>query len=185
MSLKNVSLDINFVRSQFPAFKDPLSQKWSFFENAGGSYVPQTVIDYLTKFMVSTKVQPYADYDMSKIAGEQMDKSIEVFTKMINANQNEILVGSSTTLNMYVLSKALNYLLKPGDEVIVTNQDHEANISPWIRLKESGAVIKEWSINNSTAELDIDKFKSLLSNKTKIVAVTHCSNIVGSLFGGT
>ncbi len=181
MSLKNVSLDINFVRSQFPAFKDPLSRKWSFFENAGGSYVPKTVIDYLTKFMVSTKVQPYAEYDMSKIAGDQMDKSIDVFTQIINAKKNEILVGSSTTLNMYILSKALSYLLKPGDEIIVTNQDHEANISPWLRLKENGLIIKEWKINISSAELEIDQLKSLLSNKTKIVAVTHCSNIVGSV----
>ena len=158
MSLKNVSLDINFVRSQFPAFKDPLSQKWSFFENAGGSYVPQTVIDYLTKFMVSTKVQPYADYDMSKIAGQEMDKSIDLFRQMINADKNEILIGSSTTMNLYVLANALKYSLQDGDEIIVTNQDHEANISPWRRLKENGAIIKEWKIKDN-GELDIDDFK--------------------------
>ena len=58
MSLENISLDINFVRKQFPAFKDPLCKDWSFFENAGGSYVPKTVIDRLNNFMTSTKVQP-------------------------------------------------------------------------------------------------------------------------------
>ena len=79
MSLENISLDIDFVRSQFPAFTDQLSKKWSFFENAGGSYVPQTVIDNLIKFMISTKVQPYAEYDMSKIAGNQMDEAIKLF----------------------------------------------------------------------------------------------------------
>jgi len=181
LSLENISLDIDFVRSQFPAFKDPLCKDWAFFENAGGSYVPQTVIDHLNKFMTSTKVQPYAEYEMSKIAGDQMDKAIDIFTQMINANKNEILIGSSTTMNMYVLANALKYFLNPGDEIIVTNQDHEANISPWRRLKEVGAEIKEWQINKSTAELEIKEFEKLLSNKTKIVAVTHCSNIVGTI----
>ena len=180
MSLENISLDIDFVRSQFPAFTDQLSKKWSFFENAGGSYVPQTVIDNLIKFMISTKVQPYAEYDISKIAGNQMDQAINLFAQMINVKSNEILIGGSTTMNIYVLSNALKKFLNPGDEIIVTNQDHEANIGAWRRLSEEGAVIKEWQINRSTAELEIKQFEKLLSNKTKIVAVTHCSNIVGT-----
>ena len=181
MSLKNISLDIEFVRSHFPAFNHPLSGKWSFFENAGGSYVPQTVIDNLTDFMTSTKVQPYAEYDMSKIAGEKMDLAINLFAGMINAKKNEILIGGSTTINMYVLSNAMKKLINNGDEIIVTNQDHEANISPWRRLRESGAKIIEWKINKSSGELEIKELESLLSNKTKIVAVTHCSNIVGTV----
>ena len=88
MSLKNISLDIDFVRSQFPAFNDPLCKDWSFFESAGGSYVPQTVIDRLNSFMTSTKVQPYAEFPMSKIAGEQMDKATNLFAKIINANKS-------------------------------------------------------------------------------------------------
>ncbi len=182
MKLKeNIELDINFVRSQFPAFKDPLCKDWSFFENAGGSYVPQQVIDQLNKFMVSTKVQPYAEYPMSKIAGNNMDKATEVFAEMINANKKEIIIGGSTSINLYVLSNALKYLIRPGDEVIVTNQDHEANISPWRRLKEVGAIIKEWKINPKTGELEIETLENLLTEKTKILAVTHCSNIVGSV----
>ena len=181
MAIENIKLDIDYVRSQFPAFKDPLCKNWAFFENAGGSYVPATVINKLTKFMTSTKVQPYANYPMSKIAGEQMDKAIVLFSKMINAKENEILIGGSTSVNIYVLSNALRKFINPGDEIIVTNQDHEANISPWRRLKNYGAIIKEWKIDNDTAELQIDEFKKLLSKKTKIVAVTHCSNIVGTV----
>ena len=181
MSISNTKLDLEYVRSQFPAFSDPLCKDWSFFENAGGSYVPQQVIDKLNKFMISTKVQPYAEYPMSKIAGDDMDEAIELFAKMINANNKEIIIGGSTSINLYVLSNALKYLLQPGDEVIVTNQDHEANISPWRRLSEVGANIKEWKINPKTAELEIETLESLLSNKTKIVAVTHCSNIVGTI----
>ena len=181
LELENIQLDIEFVRSQFPAFKDPLCKDWSFFENAGGSYVPQQVIDKLNEFMISTKVQPYAEYPMSKLAGDNMDEATKLFSKMINANSNEILIGGSTSINLYVLSNALKSILNKGDEIIVTNQDHEANISPWRRLEENGAIIKEWKLNPKNAELEIKDFKKLLNNKTKIVAVTHCSNIVGSV----
>ena len=174
-------LDTDYVREQFPAFSDPLSSKWSFFENAGGSYVPSNVIERLNHFMTSTKVQPYAEFDTSAIAGDNMDKATNFFAEMINADNDEIIIGGSTTMNMYVLSNAMKSLLKPGDEVIVTNQDHEANIGAWRRLANHGMVIKEWQINSNTAELEIDDLKSLLSKKTRIVAVTHCSNIVGSI----
>ena len=181
MSIKNIALDIDFVKAQFPAFKDPLSSKWSFFENAGGSYVPHNVIKHLNNFMTSTKVQPYAEFDISVIAGNNMDKATELFAEMINARKDEIIIGASTTMNMYVLSNAMKHFIKPGDEVIVTNQDHEANIGAWRRLESYGAVIKEWKINTENAELEIEDLKALLTNKTKIVAVTHCSNIVGSI----
>ena len=181
MSIKNIALDIDFVKAQFPAFKDPLSSKWSFFENAGGSYVPHNVIKHLNNFMTSTKVQPYAEFDTSAIAGNNMDKATELFAEMINARKDEIIIGASTTMNMYVLSNAMKHFIKPGDEVIVTNQDHEANIGAWRRLESYGAVIKEWKINTENAELEIEDLKALLTNKTKIVAVTHCSNIVGSI----
>ena len=181
MKLENIKLDVDYVRSQFPAFNDPLSKNWSFFENAGGSYVPINVINKLTEFMTSTKVQPYAEYTMSKLAGQNMDKATKLFAKMINAKKNEIIIGGSTSINLYVLSNALSKYIKPGDEIIVTNQDHEANISPWRRLKKSGAKIIEWKFNKKNHELEIDDLKRLINKKTKILAVTHCSNIVGSV----
>ena len=181
MSIENISLDIDFVRSQFPAFKNSISAKWSFFENAGGSYVPQKVVDHLNNFMIGTKVQPYASYDMSKIAGDAMDKGTRYFADMINAGHDEIIIGASTTMNMYVLSNAIKHLLNSGDEVIVTNQDHEANIGAWRRLAEHGAIIKEWKLNPQTGELEIQELQKLLNSKTKILAVTHCSNIIGSI----
>ncbi len=181
MTLENINLDIDFVRSQYPAFDDPLAKDWSFFENAGGSYVPQNVINKLTSFMTSTKVQPYAEYPMSKIAGENMDIATKVFANMINAEEKEILIGGSTSINLYVLSNALKKFVSPGDEIIVTNQDHEANISPWRRLEEMGAKIIEWKFNKENHELEIDDLKKILNKKTKILAVTHCSNIIGSI----
>ena len=117
---------------------------------------------------------------MSKLAGKKMDKALDLFAKMINANNKEIIIGPSTTSNLYVLSNALKNSLKKGDEIIVTNQDHEANISPWIKLKQLGIKIVEWKFRKDY-ELNIDDLKKLISKKTKILAVTHCSNIIGSI----
>jgi len=181
LTLENIKLDVDYVRSQFPAFKDPLSKDWSFFENAGGSYVPCNVINKLTEFMTSTKVQPYADYPMSKIAGENMDKATKLFANMINSKENEILIGGSTSINLYVLSNALKKFISPGDEIIVTNQDHEANISPWRRLEGVGAKIIEWQFNLDNFELEYSTLEKIINPKTKIIAVTHCSNIIGSI----
>ncbi len=180
MNKTNIKLDINFVRSKFPSFKDSIAKNWSFFENAGGSYVPNYVIKELNSFMLSSKVQPYAEYEMSKMAGKKMDQALDLFTKMINAKKNEVIIGPSTTSNLYVLSNALSKFIKKGDEVIVTNQDHEANISPWVRLKSKGAKIIEWKFR-SDYELHKEDLENLISEKTKILAVTHCSNIIGSI----
>ena len=166
MSINNISLDIDYVKKQFPAFGDPLSSKWSFFENAGGSYVPHNVIKRLNEFMTSTKVQPYAEFDISKIAGDNMDKGTELFAEMINAEKNEIIIGGSTTMNIYVLSNAIKKLMKPGDEIIVTNQDHEANIGAWRRLEKEGMIIKEWKLNPINAELEIESLKKLKCKDT-------------------
>ena len=177
---ENIELDLNFVREQFPTFKDNISKHINFFENAGGSYVPNTVIERLNNFMIQTKVQPYADFESSKIAGEQMDEGVKLFAEMINADFKEIIMSGSTTMNMYVLSKALSNIIKSGDEIICTNQDHEANIGSWRKLSERGVIIKEWRVDEKTAELEINDLKNLLSSKTKLVAVTHTSNIVGT-----
>ena len=84
-------------------------------------------------------------------------------------------------MNFYVLSNAIKHLLKSDDEIIVTNQDHEANIGVWRRLKQHGVNIKEWKLNPQTGELEIEELQNLISSKTRILAVTHCSNIVGSI----
>ena len=167
----NIELDIDFIRKQFPSFSDDKVNKNIFLENAGGSYVPKTVIDTLNNFMLKTKVQPYADFESSKIAGQKMDEGIKLFSEMINANFEEVIIASSTTMNFYVLSNALSENIKANDEIIVTNQDHEANIGAWRRLEKKGAKIIEWKINNETAELEINDLKKILTPKTKIVAV--------------
>jgi cysteine desulfurase family protein (TIGR01976 family) len=176
-------LDIDFVRAQFPAFAHPQTGQWAFFENAGGSYAPAPVIDQLDHYMTATKAQPYAAYWASHAAGEAMDRSHRLLAAGINAELDEVSFGPSTTQNTYVLAHALRAELAPGDEVIVTNQDHEANVGAWRRLADNGSGIRvrEWSVDPRTGLLDPSNLQGLLSERTKLVCFTHCSNIVGSV----
>jgi len=175
------TLDINFVRQQFPSFQHPETGKWIFMENAGGTYVPKPVIDRLNRFMIESKVQPYGQYHMSQVATKAIEESTVKMAEMINADHNEVVIGHCTTMNFIMLSKSLRSLFQPGDEVIVTNQEHEANATPWRRLQEFGVKVLEWKMNPASSELELDELEKLLSHKTKLVCVNHSSNIVGSV----
>jgi cysteine desulfurase family protein (TIGR01976 family) len=176
-----VALDIDFVRNQYPVFRNPETAQWAFFENAGGSYVPGRVIDRLTHFFQYNKVQPYGLFPSSIAAGEAMDAGYRCIAELLNAEEEALTLGPSTTMNFYVLAQAVRPTLRAGDEIIVTNQDHEANIGCWRRLNEFGAVIKEWRIDPESGELDIDDLKKLVTERTRLVSFSLCSNIVGTM----
>lgn len=173
-------LDLGFVRSQFPAFSEPSLEGWRFFENAGGSYACAPVIERLTRFYRETKVQPYGAYPAGIRAGQEMESAHERLAAYLNVDPQELSFGPSTTQNTYVLAQAFRPSLKPGDEIIVTDQDHEANIGAWRRLSEFGVVVREWAANPETGLLDLADLDALLSERTKLASVTHCSNIVAA-----
>ncbi len=175
------TLDIDFVRKQFPAFQNPKTANFAFFENAGGTYVPKQLIEKLNDFMITKKVQPYGDFGPSIEAGEEMDQSLTKIAELLNVSKDEFIIGPSTTMNMFLLSNAIQNWLNEGDEIIVTNQDHEANIGAWRKLAERGVIIKEWKFNTETAELEIEELKKIISDKTKFICVCHTSNIVASI----
>ncbi len=176
-----IDLDISFVRSQFPAFSEPSLQGFTHFENAGGSYACGQMIDSLQRYYLETKVQPYYGFGPSHNAGQQMDQARAGMARWLNVATDEVHFGPSTSQNTYVVAQALRQHLKAGDEVIVTNQDHEANVGVWRRLESEGIVIREWQIDPDSAELDPAGLDNLLNEKTRVVAFTHCSNIVGSM----
>ena len=174
-------LDIDFVRKQFPAFQNPKTANFAFFEIAGGTYVPKQLIEKLNDFMITKKVQPYGDFGPSIEAGEEMDRSLAKIAELLNVSKDEFIIGPSTTMNMFLLSNAIQNWLNEGDEIIVTNQDHEANIGAWRKLGERGIIIKEWKFNTETAELEIEELKKIITDKTKFICVCHTSNIVASI----
>jgi len=149
------NLDIDFVRAQFPAFRHPLAAEWIHLENAGGSYVPTHVIDILHEFYVATKVQPYGPAGPAKAAGVAMDRGIELVPATFNCRADELSLGPSTSQNTYVVANALRSLMSNGDHVIVTDQDHEANIGAWRRLGETGIFIDEWKVDPQTGLLSV------------------------------
>jgi len=176
-----MKLDLNFVRDQYPVFKNPETAQWAFFENAGGSYVPHQVIQRLNHFFKYTKVQPYGLFASSVTAGEAMEEAYCCVAELLNTDPDQLTLGPSTSMNSYVLAQAIRPDLKAGDEIIVTNQDHEANIGCWRRLTEFGVVIKEWQIDPQSGELNIEDLKDLVSSRTRLVCFTLCSNIVGTI----
>ncbi|MFQ5984503.1 MAG: cysteine desulfurase-like protein [Alphaproteobacteria bacterium] len=171
------ALDLDFVRSHFPA----LAGDWTFFENAGGTLVPRNVIDRVRAYLAETQVQPGASYDASALATERIEAAQRLMAAMINADPEEVVVGPSTTMNIYVLAQALRPWFRPGDELIATNQDHEANNGAWRRLEEFGVKVKEWRVNPLSGELEVDQLDRLLTERTRLVCFTHCSNILGSI----
>jgi selenocysteine lyase/cysteine desulfurase len=176
-----MKLDLNFVRAQFPAFAEPSLQNQAFFENAGASYTCAPVIARLTRFYRERKVQPYAPYEASRLGGAEMDEARARLAAMLGVETEEVSFGPSTSQNTYVLAQAFAQWLKPGDAIIVTNQDHEANTGPWRRLAERGVEVREWKLDPETGHLPIERLKALLDEKVKLVCFPHCSNIVAEI----
>ncbi|MCO5725854.1 aminotransferase class V-fold PLP-dependent enzyme [Robiginitalea marina] len=174
-----VKPDLDFIRSQFPAFSEPSLRGWAFFENAGGSYPCRQVITRLTDYYTQNKVQPYYPYPASEKAGALMDESYRRISEYLNVEAAEVHFGPSTTQNVYVLAQAMRPMWDEGDEIIVSCQDHEANAGAWRRLSKTGMRVVEWHVDRETGVLSPDTLKGLFSDKTRMVAYPHCSNVIG------
>ncbi len=176
-----MTLDLSFVRSQFPAFSEPTLKGWAFFENAGGSYPCIQVINRLTDFYMKNKIQVNYPYPASMLAGKLMEASYKRMADYLNVDESEIHFGPSTTQNIYVLANAMRPMWKDGDEIIVSCQDHEANAGAWRNLADRGIKIIEWHVDPKTGLLELDELDKLFSDRTKMVAYPHCSNIIGHI----
>ncbi|MGR3804836.1 aminotransferase class V-fold PLP-dependent enzyme [Marinibacterium profundimaris] len=176
-----MSLDIDFVRAQFPAFEQPALAGQAFFENAGGSYPCRQVVERLHRFYLERKVQPYGPYAASRLGGEEMDEARRRLAALMGVETQELSFGPSTTQNTYVLAQAFRQWMKPGEAIIVTNQDHEANSGPWRRLAEAGIEVREWKIDPRSGRLDPLDLDELLDENVRLVCFPHCSNVVGEI----
>ncbi|SMH58218.1 aminotransferase class V-fold PLP-dependent enzyme [Maritimibacter sp. HL-12] len=176
-----MTLDSTWVRGRFPAFAEPSLAGQAFFENAGGSYACAPVIDRLTRFYRSRKVQPYAPYEASRLGGAEMDEARTRLAAMLGVETDELSFGPSTTQNTYVLARAFAQAMQPGEAIVVTNQDHEANSGTWRRLAEEGIEIREWRIDPETGHLDPEALEDLLDEKVRLVVFPHVSNVVGEI----
>ncbi|WP_244165824.1 cysteine desulfurase-like protein [Pseudomonas abietaniphila] len=173
------ALDIDYVRSQFPA----LSSGYAYLDNAGGSAVLKPVAERITDYLLNSAVQLGASYSESVEAGARVMTARESVAQLINARYpEECVMGGSTTHLLQILCRAIAPSIQPGDEIVVTNCDHEANIGPWVRLcEERGATLRVWEVSPDSLDLELNDLDGLLSEKTRYVAMTHASNILGSV----
>jgi selenocysteine lyase/cysteine desulfurase len=176
-------LDMTFVRSQFPAFSNPVTAGHAFFENAGGSYPCRAVVERLHRFYTERKVQPYGPYPAAQAGGAEMDEARSRLAAMMGVAGPQLSFGPSTSANTYVLAQAVRIWLRGQNAaIVVTNQDHEANSGVWRRLADEGIEVREWQIDPQTGSLDPEALAVLLADgRVRLVAFPHCSNVVAEI----
>ena len=168
-------LDTAFARAHFPALAGP----WALFENAGGTLVATQALDRIRTYMTECQVQPGAAYPASARAAETIAESHRAMAAMINAEPEEVMIGPSTSMNVFLLAQALRPGLREGDEIVVTNLDHEANVGAWRKLSDEGITVREWRFDPESFALEPEGLAALLSERTRLVCFGHCSNITG------
>ena len=171
-------MDKNNIRRQFPA----LNQAFVFMDNAGGSQTLGSVADEVRDYLLTDNVQHGASYAVSQNAVNRLKQSLEKFRLMFNARfQDELIFGASATQLTKNLSLALESSIHAGDEIILTNTEHEANSGPWKALAaRRGATIKYWTVDRESFRLELDALMDLVTNKSKLIAMCQVSNILGA-----
>lgn len=172
------SLDLDHVRSQFPG----LARGWTLFDNAGGSQILKGAVDRMTEFLYEKNVQIGGTYAVSVAAADGLKDARSAAATFVNAARpEEIVFGPTTTVLLQNLARSMRRQLSPGDEVIVTVSDHESNIGPWVSLEEFGIKLVFWPLNHDTMALELDDLAPLMTQRTKLVCMTHVSNILGQV----
>jgi cysteine desulfurase family protein (TIGR01976 family) len=175
-----MKLDPVFVRSQFPQAAD--NPDTVFCANAGGSYMSLPVLERMEHYNRHLRVQPYSGFSPSREAGQAMDAARAGWCAALNIDDEELTIGASTSLNTYVMAQAAGAAWGPGDEIVVTGQDHEANHGVWRRQAEArGALVREWPVDPVSGLLEPEALYALLNDRTRWVFFSHCSNIVGTV----
>ncbi|KAJ5092631.1 hypothetical protein NUU61_007501 [Penicillium alfredii] len=171
------AFDVATARSRFPA----LQQEQVFMDNAGGSQVLDTVVDSIRSYLLSTNVQLGATYKISQASTAAYTDAYKIAASFINASPDEISIGVSTTQLLHNLSTALRF--QAGDELILSKLNHEANTAAWVRIADRlGLTVKWWAAADPKNPIcDPAELKSLLSDRTRLVACPHASNITGTI----
>ena len=172
------SLDIDWVRARFPGLDDDLA----FFENAGGSVPADAVVDRAHRYLREDMVQLGAAYGRSRRAAERVEEGKRAAARLLGCEVGDVVLGASTSVNFNTLSHALAPTLDAGDEVVVTDLDHETNRGAWIRLARArGARVRTWRLDPASGALTLEGLEDALSPRTRLVCFTHCANVVGTL----
>ncbi|MCG3119440.1 MAG: Cysteine desulfurase SufS [bacterium] len=176
-------LNVAQIRKQFPALQQymPNGNPFIYFDGPGGTQVPQRVIEAMTEYLIKMNANKHGLFGTSQKSDAVLEAAHAALADFLNAAPNEIAFGNNMTTLTFHLSRSIGATLQPGDEIIVTRLDHDANISPWLALQEKGAVIRWWDMNPENCTLDPAALEKLLTSRTKLLAVGYASNAVGTI----
>jgi cysteine desulfurase family protein (TIGR01976 family) len=172
-----VTLDIEAVRERFPALRQPLV----FFDGPGGTQVPESVIEAIAGYLRDSNANSGGDFDTSRRTDALIESARETAGRFLGCAADEVAFGPSMTNLNFALTRALGRELKPGDEILATKLDHDANVSPWLELARDRDLVVHLVDVNDDCTLDLDDLQRLLSERTRVVAFPVASNAVGTL----
>lgn len=180
-----MSLDVHALRTQFPALHQRLPDNSLpvFFDNPAGTQVPQAVIDAVRDYYITMNANSGGAFATSQRSDAMVAAARDIAADFLNAPRpDEIVFGANMTTLCFALSRALAKTLRPGDEIVLTHMDHDANVAPWLRVAEDlGLTVKWVDINPEDCTLDLNTLEAALTERTKIVATVHASNAVGTI----
>ncbi|MGZ4814325.1 MAG: cysteine desulfurase-like protein [Terriglobales bacterium] len=178
----HTSFDIQWVRKQFPAFSRQINGfPAAFLDGPGGTQVPQRVIDAISDYLICCNANTHGQYPTSRDSDAVLAQAHQAMADFLNCDADEVAFGPNMTTLTLSLSRAIGRALKAGDEIVVTNLDHSANVSPWVALEELGVKIQRVDINPDDCTLNLADLKSKLNSRTRVVAVGYASNAVGTV----
>jgi cysteine desulfurase family protein (TIGR01976 family) len=176
------SIDLDWVRANFPALaKVSARGPVVYLDNPAGTQVPLRCIDAISSYLSEGSANSHGCFESSRQTDEIIAEARRGMAALLGGEPHEIAFGPNMTTLTYALSRALARRFEPGDEVIVSELDHDANVSPWLALEERGVVVRQISISPDDCTLDLAAFERLLSQRTRLVAVGHSSNALGTI----
>lgn len=177
-----MSLDLAWIRAQFPALAQEINgQPVIFFDGPGGTQVPQQVIDAITNYLIFSNANTHGAFVTSARTDEVIAAAHAAMADLLGCASDEVVFGANMTTLTFALSRSLSRELQPGDEIIVTQLDHDANVAPWRALEERGVVVRVVDINTENCTLNMADLKRQLGERTRLVAVGYASNAVGTI----
>ena len=176
--------DLSSVRARFPALARTArdGRPLVFADAPGGSQVPDVVIEAITDYLRRSNSNTHGLFETSRETDEVVDAARRAGADLTGADPDEIVLGPNATTLLLGLSRSFGRMLGPGDEVVVTTLDHDANVRPWmLSAEDAGALVRWVDVHPQDVTLDLDSFDAALSDRTRLVAFTLASNAVGTI----
>ncbi len=175
--------DLSIVRAQFPALSRELDGRpCVFVDSPGGSQVPERVIEAMAGYLRTSNANTHGEFPTSAETDRLVEEAHRAAADLLGCEADEAVFGPNATTLLFAISRSIARTLEPGDEVVVTRLDHDANIRPWVMAAEdAGATVRWVDVRHADVTLDLDSFDAALTKRTKVVALTLASNAVGTV----